>query len=217
MNEKLSRALLAVLLTTGLSTTALASEIKVTTDPAGASVQLDGVSHGPSPVTIKHVTRGSHTLKVSMEGWMTREDVLDVDGESDFQVHAPLNPAPKIPPPEPPKPAPTPPAPEPKKATPPPAAPPPPPPPLPPPPTVENRPVGDPPARKSLILLVETVPDHAFVQIVGMDDNRRAPATFTGFSPGTIQLLVRAPGYKDKKVEVDLQHDARTRVKLDPL
>lgn len=212
MNDKLSRALLATILAFGVSATAFASEIKVTTDPSGANVQLDGVSHGQAPVTIPKVLRGSHTLKVSMDGYVTREDVLDVDGESDFQVHAPLNPAPKLPPPEPPKP--TPPPPEPKRDPPPPSSP---PPSAPPPPMVVARPVGETPVKRSLVLLVETVPEHAFVQVVGMDENKRAPATFSGFAPGTLQLLVRAPGYKDKKVEVDLQHDARTRVKLDPL
>ena len=121
MIDKLSRILVAVLTLAGTSGTALASEIKITTDPSGANVQLDNVSQGPSPVTIKKVTRGSHTLKVSLEGWVTREDVIDVDGESDFQIHAPLNPAPKLPTPEPPKV--TPPPAEPKVAPPPPSAP----------------------------------------------------------------------------------------------
>ncbi|MGC4121680.1 MAG: PEGA domain-containing protein [Myxococcales bacterium] len=216
MNDTLSRAVLAAALVFGAAGTALASEIKLTTEPSGANVQLDDVAFGQSPVTIKKVTRGSHTLKVSLEGYVTREDVIDVDGESDFQIHAPLNPAPKPPPAEPARP--TPPPAEPKRATAPPPAPPPPSPaPPPPPPLVEARTVPDPPAKKSLMLLVETVPDNAFVQVVGLDENKRSPATFTGFAPGTLQLLVRAPGFKDKKVEVNLQHDARTRVKLDPL
>jgi hypothetical protein len=69
--------------------------------------------------------------------------------------------------------------------------------------------------KKSLVLVVETVPDNAYVQVVGMNEVRRAPATFTGFSAGNIQLVVRAPGYKEKKVEVYLKEDARTRVVLE--
>ena len=105
MPHKLSRAVLAAVLV-GLPAAALASQIKVTTDPAGATVQLDGVAQGQAPVTIPKVGRGSHTLKVSAEGYVTREDVIDVDGESDFQIHAPLNPAPKVhvEPPRPPEP-----------------------------------------------------------------------------------------------------------------
>ena len=227
MNGTLLRVALMAAAVSGPVGPALAAQIKVTTDPTGASVQLDGVSHGPSPVTIPEVSRGAHTLKVSLEGYLTREDLIEVDGDSDLQIHAPLNPAPKLPPPEPPKPPKaTPPASEPAaQASPPPIAfLPPPPPPL---PAVEARPqaplpVSELPAawgapKKTLVLLVETVPAQAFVQVVGMPEVKRAPATFTGFSPGTIQLQVRAPGFKDKKVEVDLQHDARTRVTLEPL
>lgn len=204
---------LAALLAWALPATVLASKISVTTDPPGALVFLDNVLVGPAPVTIPKVERGAHTLKVSLEGYVTREDPLDVDGESDFQIHAPLNPAPKPPPAKP-----APPPPEPKK-DPPPAPPPAPTGPVvppPPPPPIEPA-LPPPPARATLILVVETVPPNAYVQVVGLPETKRAPATFTGFSPGTIQLLVRAPGHLDKKVEVDLKHDARTKVVLDPI
>jgi len=70
--------------------------------------------------------------------------------------------------------------------------------------------------KKTLVLVVETIPPEAYVQVVGLQEVKRAPATFTGFAPGTVQLLVRAPNYKEKRVEVELNHDARTRVTLDP-
>ncbi|MBI5549676.1 MAG: PEGA domain-containing protein [Deltaproteobacteria bacterium] len=223
----LTRVLTSLLFAGLLPFTALASKITVTTDPPGATVQLDGVAQGTSPVTIPKVAPGTHLLKVSKEGFVTREDSLDVDGDSDFQLHAPLNPAPKVV--ESPKPAP---APEPRKD--PPAPPPAPssmPPPMPAHPPVAPKsepkaqlplPVSELPVawgtqKKSLVLVVETVPPEAYVQVVGLQEAKRAPATFTGFAPGKIQLIVRAHGHHEKRVEVDLAFDARTRVVLDPL
>jgi len=57
--------------------TAFASKITITTEPIGAAVQLDNVAYGPSPVTIPKVVPGVHQLKVSLEGYVTREDVLE--------------------------------------------------------------------------------------------------------------------------------------------
>jgi len=192
------RATTTALLLAGLlvPTMALASKVTVTTDPAGATVQLDGVSVGVSPVTITKVSQGTHLLKVSKEGYVTREDSIDVDGDSDFQIHAPLNPAPKLFDPK---------QPDPHRA--PPSSSPPPPQPL---VRVEAKPV------KTLVLVVETVPADAFVQVIGQTEVKRSPATFSGFSAGTVLLVVRANGYQDKRVEIDLKQDSRTRVVLDP-
>jgi hypothetical protein len=71
--------------------------------------------------------------------------------------------------------------------------------------------------RKTFSLVVETVPPGALVQVVGMPEVKRAPTTFTGFAAGTLQLLVRAPGYWDRRVAVDITSDARTRVELEPI
>jgi len=208
------RSLALVLGLAVLPATALASRVTVTTDPPGATVQLDGVAFGTSPIVIPKVERGTHLLKVALAGYVTREDSIEVDGDSDLQIHAPLNPAPKFvetpKPPPPPRPTPAP------VSTP--------SPPLPPvkdPPKeqvpigVSQLPVAWGTQKKSLVLVVETVPDNAYVQVVGMNEVKRAPATFTGFAAGTLQLVVRAPGYRERKVEVNLTQDARTRVVLE--
>jgi hypothetical protein len=221
----LAPALAAVLLS--LPATALASQVSITTEPTGGIVQLDGVSYGVAPVTIPKVGRGTHLLKISLEGYSTREDAIEVDGDSDLRINAPLNPAPKlVPQPPPPKPQPQPqlfpttpapqqpqPAPLPyantQTVSPPPPAP----------QRIENReqlPIAWGTQKKSLVLVVETSPENAYVQVVGMNEVKRAPATFTGFAAGTVQLIVRAPGYQDKRVAVDLVQDARTRVTLEP-
>ncbi|MGI5864849.1 MAG: PEGA domain-containing protein [Myxococcales bacterium] len=98
----LIRTLLASLLVASPAL-AIASSLKITTDPPDAVVQLDGVAYGPAPVTIPKVAPGTHELKVAAEGYVTRVDLLQVSEGEDLQVHAPLNPAPKViePPPRP--------------------------------------------------------------------------------------------------------------------
>lgn len=100
--RKLIRTLLASLLVAAPAL-AIASSLKITTDPPDAVVQLDGVAYGPAPVTIPKVAPGTHELKVAAEGYVTRVDLLQVSEGEDLQVHAPLNPAPKViePPPRP--------------------------------------------------------------------------------------------------------------------
>lgn len=250
------RTLLASLL---LAAPALASasSLKISTDPPGALVQLDGTAYGPAPVTIPKVEPGTHELKIAAEGYVTRVDLLQVSGSEDLQIHAPLNPAPRIiePPPRPAQPAvapayqaqvPPPPPPaglaqpallNPAAVRPPSLNPVPPPPPpatvgvpatpaqpqvAPPPLPQAPLPVSQLPTRwgtqkKSCTLLVETTPPGATVQVVGMPMAKPSPAVFTGFSPGTITLRVSAPGFKDKKVAVDISADARTRVTLEPV
>ena len=259
MKLKILSLLLAVL-TPAL---ALAANLKVTTAPANATVQLDGVAYGSAPLTIPNVSPGTHELKVSSEGYTPRSDSVQVGGDEDLEIHAPLNLAPKLvltPPP-----APQPP-PQPQQLTPPPApypqgysAPtpqqqswPPPPPPAqaatPPPPAqppapfvaprdpnspqiirgthssqpfaplpVSELPVGWGTQKKSVTLRVDTNPPNATVQVVGMGEVRQAPTIFTGFSAGTVRLKVRANGYREKEVAVDLLGDSRTLVTLDPM
>ncbi len=226
-----------------LSAPALASTVKITTDPPGALVQLDGVAYGAAPVTIPKVPAGLHELKVSLEGYVTRVDGLQVAEDQEVVVHAPLNPEPKVvptppkpvaPPPPPPKtvivpPPPPPAAPYPPPVTAQPVTPPPPPPvaappaparpgaALPPPPLpVSELPVAWGTQKKSLVLYVTASPANAMVQVIGLPDIKPAPAAFPGFAPGTVTVRVFAPGYKEQTVEVELKGDARTHVTLEP-
>ncbi|MFN7135065.1 MAG: PEGA domain-containing protein [Myxococcales bacterium] len=225
-----------------LSLPALASTLKVTTDPEGALVQLDGAAKGHAPVTIADVPPGVHELKVSKDGYVTRVDSLQVGVDQELIVHAPLNPAPKPVQPAPPPPvqpmpqthyvpqpppvvAPAPPQPMPQTRyvpSPPPVLAPPPPPPAapaapPPPMPVSELPVAWGTQKKSLVLTVTTTPADAMVQVVGLPDIKRSPAIFPGFAPGTVRVRVFAAGHQEQTVPIELQGDVRTHVTLQPL
>lgn len=43
--------------------------LSITTDPAGATVYIDGVRQGVSPATIPGIAQGSHTLTLKLEGY----------------------------------------------------------------------------------------------------------------------------------------------------
>lgn len=212
----------------------LASTVKVTTDPPGALVQLDGVVYGLAPVEISNVSAGLHELKVSLDGYVTRVDGLHVTEDAELEVHAPLSPAPKkVEAPAPPrsdasksKPVPVPP--------PPPPLPPPPvvtqplPPPPPPPPTGATPTPPRPPVavseqpgqwagrRKTLVLTVTTTPPNAMVQVIGLPEVKKAPAVFPGFAAGTVKVRVFAPGYREQVLSIALEGDVRTHVTLEP-
>jgi hypothetical protein len=49
--------------------------LRLTSDPAGAEVWLDGVLHGPAPLTIENVAEGSHTVVVREAGGSVRQTV----------------------------------------------------------------------------------------------------------------------------------------------
>ncbi len=212
---------------------AAASTVKISSDPPGATVQLDGVSQGTAPVSIPRVSAGTHLIKVTKEGFTARQDSIDVAGDADVEIEVPLTPAPKIvePPPRPLPPAAQPnsfaPAPRPPQLspqylqhTPPPPAPPAPRPPVPAQATPAPLPVSENAvklgvAKKTIALTVETTPPGASVQIVGMPTVKPSPAIFTGFSQGVVRVQATAPGYREKTVPVELIGDTRTLISLE--
>jgi hypothetical protein len=52
------------------ATLPLTGSVSITTTPAGATVFIDGVQKGISPLTIPDITQGGHTLKVMMNGYV---------------------------------------------------------------------------------------------------------------------------------------------------
>lgn len=52
--------------------TAKGSEVTVVSTPVGASILVDGVNKGYSPVTVTDVVAGEHTLTLTNSGYMTR-------------------------------------------------------------------------------------------------------------------------------------------------
>jgi len=56
-----------------VATTTGSGRILVRSTPAGATAYLDGKEIGRTPVTLRDVTRGSHTIRVAREGFSTAE------------------------------------------------------------------------------------------------------------------------------------------------
>jgi hypothetical protein len=56
-----------------------ATELVVTTTPAGARVTVNGIAWGISPLTIRHLPPGEKRIRVTKEGYGSQERVLRVD------------------------------------------------------------------------------------------------------------------------------------------
>ena len=54
--------------------------IRVTTDPAGAEVRIDGVLHGRAPLTVENVAEGTHTILVRDGSGSVRQTVTRPGG-----------------------------------------------------------------------------------------------------------------------------------------
>lgn len=65
------------------ATLPLTGSLSITTTPAGATVFIDGVQMGISPLTIPDLAQGGHTLKVTMNGYVdTMAPVAIIAGET---------------------------------------------------------------------------------------------------------------------------------------
>jgi hypothetical protein len=84
--------------------------LTVTSDPTGGSVTVDGQSYGRTPLTLRDLTPGSHTVVVTMAGRQSVTRTVDLRAGGTHDVVATLDPEapiiahkePKQPPPEPP-------------------------------------------------------------------------------------------------------------------
>jgi len=83
-------------------------QLTVKSNPAGATLAVDGVPVGVTPYTAEF-THGAHTLKVSMSGYTETEASIDLPTDRSLDVALTLNEAPPPPKPAPPPPPPPPP------------------------------------------------------------------------------------------------------------
>jgi hypothetical protein len=67
-------------------------QVRVTTEPAGATITLDGVAHDMSPVTITEVAPGDHLLVVRKEGYKTTRRAITVRSGQKMALELPLEP-----------------------------------------------------------------------------------------------------------------------------
>jgi len=132
------------------------NQIVITSNPSGATVEIDGERKGVTPYTWSTPFFGDMVISVSKAGFTKESKSVDYSGGS--QTHAFTLRTAAAAPPSPPPPAAAPPPPPP----PPPAAAPP-----PPPPAAAQRPAAPPPAAAGASIFIATLPSHADVFIGG--------------------------------------------------
>jgi len=67
-------------------TRALDPVLRITSDPAGARVTVNGVGWGSTPVAIRNLPAGPKTIRVTKEGYVTNERVVSLSGASPSSV-----------------------------------------------------------------------------------------------------------------------------------
>ncbi len=66
--------------------------IKITSNPEGATVFLDGQKKGETPLTIENVSPGNHTIKAEIPLYGKWEDKINVKGYQEYNINAVLAP-----------------------------------------------------------------------------------------------------------------------------
>ncbi|MFP4364071.1 MAG: PEGA domain-containing protein [Spirochaetia bacterium] len=64
--------------------------ITIDTEPEGASIFLNNVYYGISPLTISDLSQGNYLLRISKQGYHTKQFFLNFDGESSMQIYVEL-------------------------------------------------------------------------------------------------------------------------------
>jgi hypothetical protein len=71
-------------------TRALEPVLRITSDPAGARVTVNGVGWGSTPVAIRNLSSGPKTVRVTKEGYVAVERVVSLSGSSPGSVQLKL-------------------------------------------------------------------------------------------------------------------------------
>jgi hypothetical protein len=58
--------------------TASDGQLRVTSVPSGARVTVNGIGWGQTPLTIDHLPPGIKSVRVTMDGYVSQEHVVDV-------------------------------------------------------------------------------------------------------------------------------------------
>jgi hypothetical protein len=53
--------------------------LRVSSDPSGARVTVDGIGHGQTPVDIRHLPGGSHVVRITKDGYAGEQRVIRLD------------------------------------------------------------------------------------------------------------------------------------------
>ena len=67
--------------------------LRITSDPAGARVTVNGVGWGTTPVVIRHLPPGAKTIRVTKDGYIADQRVVSLSGASAVQLRLRRSPA----------------------------------------------------------------------------------------------------------------------------
>ena len=79
-------------------TRALDAVLRITSDPTGARVTVNGVGWGSTPLAIRNLPPGSKTIRVTKDGYVTDERIVSLSGVSPSSVQLRLRRIPDRPP-----------------------------------------------------------------------------------------------------------------------
>jgi hypothetical protein len=60
-------------------------KIRITTDPAGARVTIDGIGWGETPVTVSHLPFGTKTIRLTREGYASEQAFVGLSADTPMQ------------------------------------------------------------------------------------------------------------------------------------
>ena len=60
--------------------------LRITSDPAGARVTVDGVGWGATPVVVRHLPPGAKRVRVTKDGYVANERVVSLSGPTTIQL-----------------------------------------------------------------------------------------------------------------------------------
>jgi len=67
--------------------------LRVTSEPAGAHVFIDGVERGQTPLTVSDLSPGSHTVRLAAAGYAERSDTVEVEPGGQAELSWRLSPS----------------------------------------------------------------------------------------------------------------------------
>jgi len=67
--------------TSGVLSPPTATSLVISTTPEGASVTVDGIRWGTTPVTIRHLAEGHKRIRVTSDGYAAVERLFDVQSD----------------------------------------------------------------------------------------------------------------------------------------
>jgi hypothetical protein len=87
-------AAVVALVFVGITRLSVPSSIQVVSEPSGAEVMVDGVNKGVTPLTVKDIARGRHSVELRQEAYQPKTLTVDIGAFAQRKYSAKLSPVP---------------------------------------------------------------------------------------------------------------------------